>query len=454
MDSTKKIVSPNFPHETGLLRSIVQNIATCPLQNGPVSIDSLRAHGIARGKITPSGLVGILDAGFSAFSDLSEKLFFGSPLERGTTYEAYQDELLNELLRRFNGTTCTPSPLTSINVKELIEHLNDWFNKRSTKRDVFIPCMISPWKSPRFSIGPVTFIFVDDISVNDLYPQSSQNQFTTDQSNDFVETMRRENANWLAIARIEGCDQDRAIEIGNHSVDLAIVALQLAAPKMDTKNMSRLSDRRGPVMQTMLSASENGNTGHHRRTEPGLCIGEGTLQEILSQTTPTISAVGNIVLSYATGSFRLQKLEQAWCDASYWLHQGLAEPLDSIAVTKLETSIEVLLHAQKSGNIKQLVLDASGALLGLTKETPIWKHDQTTVEQFATKFSKDRSKILHGTKSTLSSTLITSRSELTCFATTLIRSNAIGLDAYANSQSPTDDVSSFLAWVKQKRVAA
>ena len=56
------------------------------------------------------------------------------------------------------------------------------------------------------------------------------------------------------------------------------------------------------------------------------------------------TAVGNVVRSFASGSFRLPVLERAWCDAAYWLHQALAESIDAIAIAKLETSLEVLLR--------------------------------------------------------------------------------------------------------------
>jgi phage terminase Nu1 subunit (DNA packaging protein) len=54
------------------------------------------------------------------------------------------------------------------------------------------------------------------------------------------------DANWLARVAVEGCEQKRAEELAELAVDLAIVALQLAAPQYDTRSMARLDARRGP----------------------------------------------------------------------------------------------------------------------------------------------------------------------------------------------------------------
>lgn len=37
---------------------------------------------------------------------------------------------------------------------------------------------------------------------------------------------------------------------------------------------------------------------------------------------------------------KLPFLEQAWCDGAYWMREAFAEPIETIAVAKLETSIE------------------------------------------------------------------------------------------------------------------
>ena len=70
---------------------------------------------------------------------------------------------------------------------------------------------------------------------------------------------------------------------------------------------------------------------------------------MLRETQPVISAVGHVVKSFASGNYRLPKLERAWCDPAYGIRESLFDPIDSLAVTKLETALEVLICAENSG---------------------------------------------------------------------------------------------------------
>jgi hypothetical protein len=63
-----------------------------------------------------------------------------------------------------------------------------------------------------------------------------------------------------------------------------------------------------------------------------------------------------MVRSFTSGTFRLPLLEQAWCDAAYWLHEALAEQIDAIAIAKLETALEVLLRAENNSGSNQRLL--------------------------------------------------------------------------------------------------
>jgi hypothetical protein len=44
------------------------------------------------------------------------------------------------------------------------------WNCPSAPRRVFVPCVITPWAAPRFSVGPTIFLFIDDASRSDFYP--------------------------------------------------------------------------------------------------------------------------------------------------------------------------------------------------------------------------------------------------------------------------------------------
>jgi len=171
-----------------------------------------------------------------------------------------------------------------------------------------------------------------------------------------LQLMRDTHANWLACVPIQGCEHRRAEAFGDLAVDLAIVALQLAAPDLDTRTMSRLDAQRGAAEKRTLSEAHGYYNAGWTNMEPGLSIGTGTLADILRKNSPLITAVGSCVNSFATGCFRFPNLERAWCDAAYWLHEALAEPLDSIAVAKLETAVEVLVRAENPSGCRRRML--------------------------------------------------------------------------------------------------
>jgi hypothetical protein len=56
----------------------------------------------------------------------------------------------------------TPSGLSII--------FTERFKSHASPRRVFVPCVLTPWAAPRFEIGPVTFVYIDEITTSDFYP--------------------------------------------------------------------------------------------------------------------------------------------------------------------------------------------------------------------------------------------------------------------------------------------
>ena len=75
--------------------------------------------------------------------------------------------------------------------------------------------------------------------------------------------------------------------------------------------------------------------------------------------------------SFASGVYRKPNLERAWCDAAYWLREALAEPMDSIAMAKLETALEVLLRSESSKGSTRRLLTILRYFFGLKPDDPI-----------------------------------------------------------------------------------
>lgn len=116
------------------------------------------------------GVIVLDRAATDAFDDLSESLVTRSAgMERGVAFESVRSELLDTLA---NYVGRDADSISADTVATLYTHLEQWFHQRAASRQVFIPCAISPWAAPRFSIGPVLFIYMDDVSQGEFYPLS------------------------------------------------------------------------------------------------------------------------------------------------------------------------------------------------------------------------------------------------------------------------------------------
>jgi hypothetical protein len=297
----------------------------------------------------------------------------------------------------------------------------------------------------------VIFLFIEDAAQSEFYPPNGpEGILWRDGFDRMLQLMRDTRATWLARVPVEACEQHRAEEIGALAVDLAIVAVQLAAPFLGTKTMCRLDARRGAAEKRTLTETNGYYNAGWTRMEAGLAIGPGTLADILKQCDQLLTAIGNCVQSFTTGQFRLPTLEQAWCDAAYWLHEALAEPMDSIAVAKLETALEVLFCAENPSGSQARILTALDLFFSLRADDPIMEGSLVSARQFARGIVNDRSRILHGTWSTLNSRLARNRGGLEGFVVTVIRRTVLELEDYSRSPAPADRIDDLLAWIKSR----
>jgi hypothetical protein len=133
------------------------------------------------------------------------------------------------------------------------------------------------------------------------------------------------------------------------------------------------------------------------------------------------------------------------------LHEALAEVSDAIAYAKLETALEVLARAENTSGSQtriELILNAFYGLNPMDKLTP---ESKTTAKQFAKEIVQDRSRILHGTSSTLQPSTGINRERMEKFTIEVIRRVALELEEYATTTAPKDDIGSLLLWVRSKR---
>jgi hypothetical protein len=71
--------------------------------------------------------------------------------------------------------------------------------------------------------------------------------------------MKETRTERMARVEVEGCDHERAQDVGELAVDLAIVAFQLAEPYLGTRNMCRLDSRRGAAEKRVFAQVSRGD---------------------------------------------------------------------------------------------------------------------------------------------------------------------------------------------------
>ncbi|MDE3239180.1 MAG: hypothetical protein KGN33_09485 [Paracoccaceae bacterium] len=446
-------MAERFSFEIGLLRDLAKNVKTKPMPQGTNPLTWRDGEGPNYFRLGEASVTSIQPEAHKSFATLTDQIVGHSPsMARGALYANVQSELF-AFVRHYEGRE--PSEISGEDIDLLMQHFEGWLRDRVRPQRIFVPCLLTRFRAPRFAIGPITFEFIDNVATSDFYPKNlSPDDLGRDGFDRLLAFMRDTNANWVARFEVEGCEQERAHQVGELATDLAIVALQLVAPKLDTRAMGRVDHRRGHTFKRRLSEADGIYAAGWWNTEPGLPIGAGILEELLKSTQPVFSAVGGIVRSFASGRYRLPSLEQAWCDSAYWLHEALAEPIDSIAVAKLETSLEVLLRAESSRGSQARLMSVLDALFGLGPDAPISPGSTVTTAQYTKKVVGDRSQILHGTWSTLNARMAAERSGMEGFVVVVLREFALKIDLYAKEQLPEDEIQAFLSWVKQQSSTA
>jgi hypothetical protein len=251
---------------------------------------------------------------------------------------------------------------------------------------------------------------------------------------------------------VVGYERERSYEIADLAIDFAVAGLQTLLPTEQARNMGRVNTRSFPPFRISLCFTKNDYSFNRKDNTPGRGIGGDIFIDHLIKHCAAINSIGNRIAGYLSGDFRLQNLQQQWCDAAYWFHEGLAEPIESIAVAKLETAIEVLLRSESMQKSRTKFFAVIEAFYGVEADKPINPKDQTTVKQLMDQFVQDRSRILHGTWPTLGTELRASRLNLTLTLCELLHDYTLALDQYALEDSIDDETQAFLDWVKNFRI--
>jgi hypothetical protein len=430
-----------------LLRRIVDNLHLETLTAGLITEQDLDASPFARAKLAPQGRVGVLRAGGEALSDLADAIFRETPhLLRGSTFEDISNEVFLILINNFLSRKASEITAADLSFVELA--IEEWFTANSGSHHLYIPCVLTPRPAPSFKIGPVLFTFIEDFV--ERLPKENEAVFDLTYGG-MLKEMASQRAGWMAEVDVDRCIRKRAEERAELSVDLAITAIQIVIHPDQSRHMSRMTARTVPRYRFGLSEGGGMVSPTVTNQEPGLALGAGAFEHYLKEAGELIKAAGALIVAFHTGGSALPILAGAWADAAYWFHEGLAEPLDTIAVPKLETAIEVLLRSESSSGSQKRVIEAIRTFCGLGPNQLINPTSQVTVKEFAKDLVRDRSRILHGTWSTLVHSMRASRKSVEALVVGLLARYMFEMQNYVAVPGVTDAREAFQSFVRVRQ---
>ena len=107
--------------------------------------------------------------------------------------------------------------------------------------------------------------------------------------------------------------------------------------------------------------------------------------------------MGRLIDAYLSRDGELPELEQAWCNAAYWFNEGMLEPLDTVAMVKLETAIENLFSAASAAGSKRRMREALKSMFGIEESETVAPSSDLTYKKLIDDIVTVRSRVLHGT---------------------------------------------------------
>jgi hypothetical protein len=442
--------SQNLGYLRAIVAAMVRQPAPDRLLEGEEALRWAAQFPVSR--VTGAGeRVGILRNGVVAVNKLASALAKTQPrYRRGAHPQNLAKALVDASIQAFSDRTA--ASIGSADLSVLERAVSEWFLENVKPRTCLIPCWIIPdipsfAHAHPFAVGPVEFCHVSIL----LKQEGIGNPEKNIVYGPLFQAMDEREATWVAKIKIDDCEETRASEMADLAVDVALVGVQMVIPKSYSRDMARITGRTMPTWIGGVHKSGSQTTTTIRRRDPGFGLSGEAFDQFLSQQAALIKSVGRRVNAYVQGGVKLPSLEQAWCDGAYWFHEGLAEPLDTIAVAKLETAIEVLLGAESAKLSKERLCQAIQAFYGLKQADPLGTDPSISVKKFVESIVGARSRILHGTFSTLTENVIATRANVELLSFDLLRLSTVALGRYTALEAPVDTAKAFLDWVDKER---
>lgn len=325
-------------------------------------------------------------------------------------------------------------------------HIANRWSMMRIDRYFVVPCFLTPYKSASFSVGPVKFQHIED------FISTRQNQFDHMRFQlavkPYLEEMERRAACWVTVIRVPNRELKKAQNVADMATDIALASLQILHPSL-LRNVARITGRTSPVVRMDVSFDAQDIYSGMQNLQPGNWMSADVFTQFIREHEQFLHSAGRRIATYINGGSKLPQLEQSWCDAALWSHEGAADFLKTISVAKMETAIEVLLWAESTKGSNNRIRKVFKAFRNLEPNNQI-ADGFPTVEELTRRIVTARSRILHGTLSTLEAETEEEHQVAQMLVQQLLIAYSMQLDDYLQDPDAKDETDAFLDWVHKK----
>lgn len=337
---------------------------------------------------------------------------------------------------------------------KLSENLSKIVHEEIKTEYHLIPLRLFHEEGTPFRVGPVHFTQQCDFDPSQLGLKQGEVVSITCK----IEALRKHyEADWFAVVGVPNRERRLSFQVAKQATDIALIAPKLIFAAESFTSAVRLSGLSRSRICRSLSFFEGHIREEFGKEAPGLGWNRAIFDKAVRDSKPVFDSIGRRLDGYIHRSSPTVVLDQAWCNAAYWFHEALQAELDTISVVKFETSIEVLVRAESTKGSGRRMLQAFKAFFGSDADDKLEKSIIfATVKNYADALVTLRSRILHGTLSTIENETLLTRSEIRHLCRNLLINYTMDLDDYVEraereNREPQDDIESFLLWASKKR---
>ena len=398
---------PEMKSQVELLKTAVRGLVTVSLagdaksapDTGEAAVKALAGIGYGTLNVRERTVTRFSQQGLRDVASLARSLRDNrAEYVRGVGFRVMCEMVAKAVIAMFRGRS--GDEVDEGDLAELKRQVDERFTSTAVTRRSLVPCNVLPSRARAFEFGPIRFFHASDLDPGD-YGLPAGDGVVDVSLEPLMRVMEDPAAGWLGEVSVEGCEKKRSAEIAELAVDVALGALQLIVPAKLGRRMARATARRLPAYRGSFSVTEDGVEFGAANEQAGLGLAPDDFEKLIDSASDAVAAMGDLVGVYVSGQGELPMLKRAWCDAVYWFHEGMSEPLDTVAVVQIETSMEILFSAGSRTGSEKRILDGLKGMLGIDVSQRIDASSAMTYEQFVRKIVKARSWVLHGNWPTL-----------------------------------------------------